>query len=93
MWDFVKAQFEGGNIIFTLIGTAMIILFFLGEEGSEQRQASKYCLFALIVLTLYADLDRRYDRRKACENGDYNACRDIEIQDFYDEQELESYRR
>lgn len=92
MWDFVRAQFEGGNIVFTLVGIAMTILFFKGEEGSDERRYAKYCLFPLIVLSLYADLDRRHDRQEACDRGDQSACTDIEIQDYYDEQRAESYR-
>jgi hypothetical protein len=92
MQDFLKALFEGGNIAFTLVGSAMIFFFFKGEEGSDERRYAKSCFFALMVLLLYADLDRRHDTQEACDRGDQSACMDIEIEDYYDEQRADSYR-
>lgn len=72
----------GGDIVFFGLLGLSAILYFRGEEGSEQRKYAKYCLFGAFAIGLYSQLETRQRWREECNQGDAGSCAELDLQDL-----------
>lgn len=78
-------------IVTILIGLS-VILYFKGQEKSEQRKIAGYCVGLAILVAFIGEIYERRDLSSRCRGGDYDACDTLDIKDYEDQIRNESYR-